>query len=533
VVFFSENHLTEVKDVLTVDDYGAIRRAHRDGMTIREIARTFHHSRYKIRQILEQSEPLPRSQTRNRPAPVLGPFRTVIDQILADDQHAPPKQRHTAKQVFRRLRSEHGYTGCYGQVQRYLRTHRQRNRETFIPLAHPPGHRLEADFGHIQVDFPEGRRPVSFLVAVWAYSNYPFVIALPSERTEAVLAGMVAAFEFFAAVPKEVWWDNPKTVAKVIFPGRNREPHPRYAALASHYAFDPCFCMPASGNEKPDAESAVKAVQRRFATPVPKVVDLDELNHFFHRLCVAEKARTVESMAGPFLIGDRFAEELALAGGLPKRSFDPCIENPAVAVDKFQLVVFDRNRYSVPRAHAFQSVAIKGYVDRVVVVANGQVVASHPRHYERCAPVLDPLHYLAALSRRPATLDHAPVFRDWKLPACFLTLRAALEERHGELPGSKHFIRVLQLLNTHPQPRVERAIGECREAHTLAAEAIVQRVESLATAEALKFDAKSSSSEATIPSGVCVPPPDLSRFNHLLDGTCTAEARLEMNSIQC
>jgi transposase len=533
VVFFAENHLTEVKDVLTVDDYGAIRRAHRDRMSIREIARTYHHSRYKIRQILLRSEPVPRLQTRNRPAPVLGPFETIIDQILADDQHAPPKQRHSAKQVFRRLRSEHGYTGCYGQVQRYLRTHRQRHRETLIPLAHPPGHRLEADFGHIHVDFPEGRRPVAFLVAVWAYSNYPFVIALPSERTEAVLAGMVAAFDFFGAVPREVWWDNPKTVAKAIFTGRNREPHPRYAALASHYAFDPCYCMPARGNEKPDAESTVKAVQSRFATPVPKVADLDELNRFFHRLCVAERARTVESWAGPFLIGDRLAEEFAQAEGLPKRPFDPCIENPAVAVDQFQLVVFDRNRYSVPRAYAFQSVSVKGYVDRVVVVVGGQVVASHPRHYERCAPVVDPLHYLVALARRPAALDHAPAFRDWKLPACFLTLRTALEERHGKLTGSKHFIRVLQLLNKHPQPRVERAIGECQEAHTLAAEAVVQRVESLAAAEARQFDARLPPSGATILSGVGVPPPDLGRFNHLLEGDSTAEARPETNGMTC
>jgi hypothetical protein len=82
--------------VLTVDDYGAIRRAHRDGMTIREIARQFHHARYKIRQILAQSEPHPLPQTRNRPAPVLGPFQALIDQILADDEQAPPKQRHTA-----------------------------------------------------------------------------------------------------------------------------------------------------------------------------------------------------------------------------------------------------------------------------------------------------------------------------------------------------------------------------------------------------------------------------------------------------
>jgi transposase len=519
--------------VLTVDDYGAIRRAHRDGMSIREIARTFHHSRYKIRQILEQSEPVPPLQTRNRLAPVLGALHPVIDQILADDQQAPPKQRHTAKQVFRRLRDERGYTGCYGQVQRYIRTHRQRSRETFIPLAHPPGHRLEADFGHIQVDFPDGRRQVSFLVAVWSYSNYPFVLALPTERTEAILAGMVAAFDFFAAVPREVWWDNPKTVAKLIFPGRQREPHPRSAALASHYAFEPRYCLPAHGNEKPDAESTVKAVQRRFATPVPRVTDLEELNRVFRRLCLAEQGRTVESMSGPFVIGDRFAEELAVAGGLPKQSFDPCVEHPAVAVDKYQLVIFDRNRYSVPKPYAFQSVTVKGYVDRMVAVAGGRVIASHPRHYERCAPVLEPLHYLAALARRPAALDHAPVFRDWKLPASFLTLRAALEQRQGELAGTRHFIQVLQLLNTHPQPRVERAIGECRAAHTLTAEAIIQRVQSLAAAEALQFDARSSSSGAASAPSVGVPPPDLGRFNRLLDETGASKARAGANVTTC
>ncbi len=159
--------------MLTVDDYGAIRRAHRDGLSIRQIARAFHHSRSKIRQVLSQAEPLPYTRTRPQLAPVLGPFQSLIDQILADDEHAPPKQRHTAMQLFRRLRDEHGYTGSYGPVRRYRSAHRRQHRETFIPLAHPPGQRLEADFGHIHVDFPDGRRQIPVLVTVWAYSNYP------------------------------------------------------------------------------------------------------------------------------------------------------------------------------------------------------------------------------------------------------------------------------------------------------------------------------------------------------------------------
>jgi hypothetical protein len=55
---------------------------------------------------------------------------------------------------------------------------------------------------------------VPFLVAAWAYSNAPFVLALPFERTEAILEGMVRAFEFFGAVPREVWWVIPGPDAK-------------------------------------------------------------------------------------------------------------------------------------------------------------------------------------------------------------------------------------------------------------------------------------------------------------------------------
>src|SRR5205807_5617409 len=108
---------------------------------------------------------------------------------------------------------------------------------------------LEADFGHIYVDFPDGRRLVPVLIAAWAYSNYGFALALPTERTEAILFGMVAAFTFFGCVPKEVWWDNPKTVVRQIFKGRERRPNEYYQALASHYTFEASFCMPARGNE--------------------------------------------------------------------------------------------------------------------------------------------------------------------------------------------------------------------------------------------------------------------------------------------
>ena len=101
---------------------------------------------------------------------------------------------------------------------------------------------------------------------------------------------------------------------------------------------------------------------------------------------------------------------------LPKHRFDPCVSKPAVAVDKYQSVAFDGNRYSVPRAFAFQMVTVKGYVAKVVIVANGQIVATHERSLEKQKMILDPLHYLATLARKPGALITRRFFATGNLP---------------------------------------------------------------------------------------------------------------------
>ncbi|HUX16528.1 MAG TPA: IS21 family transposase [Phycisphaerae bacterium] len=498
--------------MLTVDDYGIIRRAYRDGMSVRAIARTFHHSRRKIRQVLAEPQPRPYTRVQEPAAPKLGPFKAVIDRILTDDEEAPPKQRHTAAQVFRRLRDEEKYAGGYDQVRRYIGLRRKRDRETFIPLAHDPGRRLELDFGHIYADFPEGRRQVAVLLPTWSWSNCPYARALPTERIEAILSGMVSAFEFFGCVPREAWWDNPRTVVQAVLRGRERLVHPAYAALASHYAFEPLFCMPARGNEKPYAENRVYDLQRRWATPVPAVKDYDDLNAHLLRQCLEERQRTSHGQTET--IGVRFERERAAAIALPLHAFDPCVQEPRKA-DKYQTVAYDGNRYSVPRRWAFEAVMVKAYVERVEVVAGGQTIARHGRSYGQGEQVLDPCHYLVTLGRRPAALDHSSVFRDWRLPATFDALRTSLEERHGPLAGARHYIRVLQLLAEHPVARVEQGIALCRPKGLGDAEAIRREVERLALREAPSTSPEVAAIRPEL--HVEVPRPDLVRFNQLLD----------------
>jgi transposase len=490
----------------TVDDFARIRQAHRDGLSARQIAKQLGVGRDTVRKALQNPEPQLYTLAQPRAAPVFGPFREIVVAVLQADESAPPKQRHTASQLYRRLVAEYGYTGGYDQVRRHLQERRRSRRETFIPLGHPPGHRAEADFGHIHVDFPDGRRSVPVLVVTWSYSNCPFAIALPTERTEAILHGLVEAFAFFGCVPKELWWDNPRTVAVHLFRGRDRTLHPRYAALASHYTFAAKFCLPAKATEKPRVEKRVQDLQRQWATPVPQVRDLGELNDHLRRCCLAARQRTCGDHDAP--VGERFAADHRAALPAPAHRFDACVIQPA-QVDKYQTVRFDGNSYSVPRRFAFRSVTVKGYVDRVAVVADGQEVAAHARGYGRGEKVLDPLHFLVVLERKPAALDHAPVYRDWHLPAAFAELRQALDARLGPRTGTRHYIRVLQLLAHHPLSRVERAIVRCRACGHADAATIAAAV------ERLTHDT-SMSPTVSLAVAVAGPLPDLSRFDQLL-----------------
>lgn len=133
--------------------YGRVRRAVRvEGRSQRAVAREFGLSRETVRKMLEFAVPPDRRQQPVR-RPKLGPWIGVIDAILDDDRQRPSKQRHTAKQIFARLREEHQFTGGYTIVKDYVHTAMLRSQEMFVPLAHSPGE-AQADFGEAEGALP-------------------------------------------------------------------------------------------------------------------------------------------------------------------------------------------------------------------------------------------------------------------------------------------------------------------------------------------------------------------------------------------
>jgi hypothetical protein len=95
---------------------------------------------------------------------------------------------------------------------------------------------------------------------------------------------------------------------------------------------------------------------------------------------------------------------------------------------------------------AFEPVTVKAYLDQIVLVHKGQAVARHRRSRTVGEQVLEPMHFLAVLERKPAYLDKTKLFKELKLPVVFGELRGRFTKELGERTGTRHYIRVMQLL---------------------------------------------------------------------------------------
>ena len=130
-----------------VELYARVRHAVMiEGLSQREAARRFGIDPRTVKKMLRYSVPPGYVRIRPPVRPKLDPFLGIIDRILDEDKERPKKQRHTSKRIFERLRDEYGFTGGITIVKDYICAARQRQREMFVPLSHPPGH-AQVDFG--------------------------------------------------------------------------------------------------------------------------------------------------------------------------------------------------------------------------------------------------------------------------------------------------------------------------------------------------------------------------------------------------
>jgi transposase len=174
----------------------------------------------------------------------------------------------TATRLHELLRAEGQRVGVTVVKEAVAEWKRQR-REVFVPLTYRPGDLAEVDFFEVLVDVDGTRRKAWLFLMRLMYSGRDFAWIYERQDQISFLDGHVRAFAHFEGVPARVAYDNLRAAVVRILVGGARTLTPRFAALASHYLLEACFCRPGEGHDKGGVESRGKAVRQQALVPIP------------------------------------------------------------------------------------------------------------------------------------------------------------------------------------------------------------------------------------------------------------------------
>lgn len=419
----------------------------REGLSNREIARRLQISRNTVSAYLKTGKPpgtLRRKEVYagRKYSPETERILPLIDAWIEEDRQIWKKQRHTAVRMYHRLVDEYGYTGSEPTIRRLVRERKKHLQEVFIPLQFQLGQHFQFDWGEADVVLSGKQLRVFLFCGQLSASRKRFARAYLHEKQEAFLDGFIHMFDYFGGVPARGLFDNLKTAVIRVLEGRERLEQETFQMLQAHYLFKAEFCNPRKGNEKGQVEGLVGYARRNALVPIPEVQTLDELNEHLIAWCdkSAEKDRVPHDHR---TVAEVWAAEKEVLHPLPEKPFEACrmVESE---VNKLSVITYDANQYSVPSRYVGQRVWVKGFVDRVIIVAQNQMIAEHTRSYERSRMILQLDHYLEALLRKPRAVSDARVMQSEDMPDALRRLHREMNRRHGS-EGDRGFIRFLLL----------------------------------------------------------------------------------------
>jgi transposase len=238
-----------------------IRVLHRHGKSIREIAREMGLSRNTVRRYLRDGE-----AERYKPRPPrptkLDPFKGYVIARLG----AAAPEWIPASVLLMELR-ERGYPGGYTMLKRFVASLRPRQAvEPVVRFETDPGEQMQVDWAVIR----RGSNRLSVFVATLGWSRATYVEFVTDERVETLIEAHENAFLAFGGTPREVLYDNMRTVVLERHGyghGRHRF-HPGFLDFARHCGFRPWLCAPYRAQTKGKVERFIRYLRHSFYVPL-------------------------------------------------------------------------------------------------------------------------------------------------------------------------------------------------------------------------------------------------------------------------
>jgi transposase len=423
-----------------------------EGRSQRQVAKEFGISRITVRKYVEEAVPV-RKETGPRARPVWDKVGPRIQALLTESKAwTGGKQQLTATRLHELLAGE-GHRVGVTLVKEAVAEWKRQRREVFVPLMYRPGDLAEVDFFEVLVDVDGTRRKAWLLLMRLMDSGRDFAWIYERQDQVSFLDGHVRAFAHFGGIPTRLAYDNLRPAVVRVLVGGERALTLRFAALASHYLFEPCFCRPGEGHDKGGVEARGKAVRRQALVPIPSGPTLAAINAAL--LARMDARRDTGRDGVGQTIGARFAEETSHFRPLPM----PFVAEATTigTVSPRALVRLEGAVSSVPcRWAGLDLVARIGATTVTIVGHDGtRIVHSRKRFGQRS---IDYRHYLPELARKPQAVRQVlpELLRD--LGAPFPAVWEHFHATHPPREAARLFAKVLGQLDTHGFDHVVSAV---------------------------------------------------------------------------
>ncbi len=393
-------------------------------------------------------------------ASLLDPFKGQIVRWL--DTHP-----YSAQQIFQRLR-EAGFAGGVTIVKDYVRRIRPRSREAYLTLSFQAGECAQVDWGSFgTIAVGATQRRLSFFLMVLCYSRLMYLEFTVSQTMEFFLGCHEHAFSAFGGCPSRIMVDNLRSAVLQRLAGVAPVFNPKYLDFARHWGFEISACTPGRGNEKGRVENAVGYVKKNLLAglELPDFAALQPAAQLWVdtvanvRLHSATHERPI----------DRFEQERPKLRPLAAAGFDLARILNVRASRQFR-VPFEANQYSVPARYAGERLLLKAYPDRVCLYHREQLVARHPRSFDRHQDIEDPEHARELLAQRKSAREQRLLTQLFALSPRARAYYAGLEAKR--VNPRVHARKILALAEMHGVEAVSRALDDALELQAFSAEYI-------------------------------------------------------------
>lgn len=447
--------------MIAYETYCQIRHLHKGkGLTFKQIALELGLDPETVAKYARRENYHRRGLGRRRTSK-LDAFKATLTRLL--ERHP-----YSTTQLYEFLRQE-GYEGGLSILKDYVRRVRPVRHPAYLTLAFEPGEAAQVDWGYAgTIAIGQTRRRLSFFVMVLCHSRLAYVEFTCGESMEHFLSCHKNAFEFFGGAPAAILIDNLKTGVLRHPHGEKAIFHPRYLDFAAHYGFEPRACNVRKANEKGRVENAVGYVKKNFLAGLDIPPGLAAINTAARRWLdgVANVRLHATTRKKPL---ELFALEKPALRPLPPEGADTSATR-IVRVTNRCRVILDTNRYSVPALYASQRLTLKAFPDRLCLYHAHNLIASHPRSYERHRDFENPDHVRDLLDQRRRA-------RDAKWLLTFYSLSPHAEDYHRQLRERSlnprvHINKIVALAEIHGSDNIARAIADAIECQAFSSQYI-------------------------------------------------------------